>query len=1275
MKKNLLAIALFASLAGSSQTMLQKWYTVSNNAAITNSDDRPYYTDVDATGMIAIAGMSNSKGIVAAYDPNGNDLWTNKYSTYTSDTPLGLFSDNSGNYYVAYFWGGTVRKINSSGITQWTGNSGNSYHGHAFIADTSGKSYVAGTDYAQTTVYLDKFGSGGSVTASQTYTGFYGLGGRPVKMKFDNNGNLLLAMVSKDASGNNYPSLAKFDNQLNFVWHQAYTALTGEVNDLFVDPSNNTNYITGYVSNGGNGYDALTMKVGSAGALSWSATFHDAALNSDDFGNSITKDNSGNYYVGIYSSGSSKKYTIRKFTSAGAILASNSTPTTFYSAVQAKQKLKYNSVNNRIYMSTTDNAGGYDNYPQLYKTDQSLASITSIYQWNHDVTQDDFSVDLTVVPGSGSLVITANVFDYPNGNDYAFVRTDTVGNFEFGGTYNGLANGEDQVASIKTDNNNDAIVAGTTNSTLTSYDGYLIKYDQYGNEQWQSVFNGPDSLDDRFAALDTSASGVIYAGGYVSRKISSFSSHKNMWLMKVDQNGTKLWEIMPTGTLANSDDEIVDLFTDNSNNVYSVGYQSNSGTGKDAVIFKTNSSGTVIWTKKYTGPGSGTDAFLDVVEKGTANIYAAGYTTKSNGNKDLLLAKYDNNGNLLWTYIWDSPQGGNDTALSAGVDVNGNVYVVGHSDSAKVVTIKLTSSGALKWVKTEPYPEVGPSIAGFSSGHVMIVCRRDTGFASMMRVVCYDSMGVNLWNREYYYSCCEHPMKIRKTSRLTGLFLMDFYSVFGVIELDTLGNELNNVLVSPGAVNESGGARAITLDKNGDIYAAGYFPDFSMNHDIHVMKLCYTPAPVAVTGNDSICMGANGQLYSAPANTSVTGYNWSLPAGAGIVSGSGTNSVTVNFGTANTGGIYLEETNYCGTSSVGYLLVNVLPLPAVSAGQDLTVCPGSVVTLSGAGAQTYSWNNGVNNNIPFTASVSQFYAVSGTDSLGCANSDTVMVSMKTPPTVNICMVTVDSASTHNILLWDKTSLDDVSYFNIYREDITNNYTLIGAVAYDSLSEYHDYGADPNITTKRYKIAAMDTCGNEGPKSDFHNTIYVGNNNGTFTWNTYTIQNQSNPVQFYALYRDTISNGNWEQVGTTAGTQNVLSDPNYGSYPNGSWRIETIWNISCDPTRAVINTSRSNIKSQAVGGPTTGMSEIQTTGVSFAPNPFNQSSQIEIRSNSGKIDFVFELYDETGRLVRSEKIMNPKFTLERAELANGIYFYKLRDRNNGQTLQGKIIIGE
>ncbi len=1272
MKKNLpLLVLLFITQMLSSQTLLQKWASQTNNAAITNSDDVPKFTIVDNAGKVAILGESNGKVILVAYDQNGNDLWTNKYNAAYTDYALGLERDNAGNYYAGYFWGGTIRKINSSGISQWTQPS-SAYHGRCFTIDkTTGITYAVGTDYATSTVYIDKIGISGNITWTKTYTGYYGLGAYPKKISFDGSGKLILALNVRDSSGNLHPSLAKFDNSGNPVWQYAYKTLTGELNDLLVDTVTNASYVTGFFNNGSNQADMYMLKVGSAGSYNWADVFHDAGINGDDKGCSITRDNTGNLYTAVLSSsGANFKYNIRKYSISGSVLASNGIATAYYNANVPDPKINFNKTNNKVYLSGTYASSGINNGMALYSSNSGLSSVNQIYLYNYVGTGNDYGVDIDFDP-SGNPVFTGNIYSALNGNDYHYAKTDTLGAFIYSNTCNGVINGADEAADIITDNSNYPVVAGSTKSTLTNYDGALVKYDAVGNEQFLMAYNGPDSLDDKFIAIDTTSSGHYYAAGYVGRKNAAnwMPQQNDMWLVKTDPNGTLLWQLVLAGTAAYGKDEVKDILTDNFNNIFVTGIQTNSGTGQDAVLMKVNPSGNILWTKKFSGSGNNKDAFYSLVKTGNGPFYAAGYTTNANGNKDVLVCRYDAAGNLAWSASWNSPQNGNDSALAVAIDGSDNAYVSCLSDSAKVVTIKFNANGSLAWATAEyGMANVGSSIrVNNLNGQVYISCRRDSSIWDYVNVICYNNAGVKKWTKEYDYTCCEEPMKLRKTSRGTIIALFDLYYRIGVIELDTLGNELNKVLYSTSLGNSDGGARAMTIDKNDDVYATGYFKE-ETGSDIYTLKLCYAPAPVTILGNTNVCSHASAVPYGVLPNSSISNYSWTSTNGLTINPADVVSAILVDVNNASSGYLILQQTNSCGIGQPDSLHINVLPLPAVSGGSNKTACPNSSITLSGAGAQNYSWSGGITNNTPFTITSSMAYIVTGTDANGCSNKDTVLVIIKQAPFVELCAVTVDTLSTHNILAWDKSNLtSEVDYFNIYREDITNNYTLIGAVSFDSLSEYHDHGADPNITTKRYKISAVDTCGNEGPKSPFHNTIFISNNSGSFSWNTYSIQNLPNPVQFYALYRDDNSTGNWHQLNTTAGTQNILNDPSFTSFPNGRWRIETIWNIACHPTRGAINTSRSNIKTASF---TIGELEANNqVSILAQPNPFSNSIVFNVTGTNEK-NYTLEVYDALGKLVLATNSSQTRTELNAEGLSSGIYYYKVYNNNLNKT--GKII---
>ncbi|MCX6306914.1 MAG: T9SS type A sorting domain-containing protein [Bacteroidetes bacterium] len=120
-------------------------------------------------------------------------------------------------------------------------------------------------------------------------------------------------------------------------------------------------------------------------------------------------------------------------------------------------------------------------------------------------------------------------------------------------------------------------------------------------------------------------------------------------------------------------------------------------------------------------------------------------------------------------------------------------------------------------------------------------------------------------------------------------------------------------------------------------------------------------APGPVSGDAAVCQGQSGVVYSVAPLLHAIGYNWSVPAGATITTGSTTNSVTVDFtGNAVSGNVSVNGINLCGSGPASLLPVTVHPLPVAHAGNDTTIPYGTWTTLhaapGGAGLYTYHWS-------------------------------------------------------------------------------------------------------------------------------------------------------------------------------------------------------------------------------------------------------------------------------------------------------------------------------
>jgi gliding motility-associated-like protein len=86
---------------------------------------------------------------------------------------------------------------------------------------------------------------------------------------------------------------------------------------------------------------------------------------------------------------------------------------------------------------------------------------------------------------------------------------------------------------------------------------------------------------------------------------------------------------------------------------------------------------------------------------------------------------------------------------------------------------------------------------------------------------------------------------------------------------------------------------------------------------------------------------------------------------------------------------YVSQVNNTTTceSPRGSIQVTVLDLPIVTVSSSSNpICYGGVITLTGAGANTYIWDKAVINNQPFPVFTSDRYSVIGIDSNGCKNT-------------------------------------------------------------------------------------------------------------------------------------------------------------------------------------------------------------------------------------------------------------------------------------------------
>lgn len=108
--------------------------------------------------------------------------------------------------------------------------------------------------------------------------------------------------------------------------------------------------------------------------------------------------------------------------------------------------------------------------------------------------------------------------------------------------------------------------------------------------------------------------------------------------------------------------------------------------------------------------------------------------------------------------------------------------------------------------------------------------------------------------------------------------------------------------------------------------------------------------PGTISGNSSLCGGTTGQVYSIPAISGATSYNWSVPAGASLISGQGSTQITVDWGNTS-GNLSVVAANGCGNSPASTRTITLNPSTQTTASISTNavnnqVCQGASVIFS-----------------------------------------------------------------------------------------------------------------------------------------------------------------------------------------------------------------------------------------------------------------------------------------------------------------------------------------
>ena len=589
------------------------------------------------------------------------------------------------------------------------------------------------------------------------------------------------------------------------------------------------------------------------------------------------------------------------------------------------------------------------------------------------------------------------------------------------------------------------IISGYTNSFgIGSDDVFLVKLDQFGDTMWSNIYGTVQSEKGQ-KVVQTSDGGYAVAG-YTA---GATGGGDDIFLMKTNSTGTLQW----SKTYGSSPDEaLFGLEETTDNGFILVGkseFQSGSWTYDDILVIKTDVNGDTLWTKIY----GDFDGENDVIPRGITQTTDGGYAITGSGyayTGGIYLIKLDATGDTSWarSYVGSGvwPEGYSIQQTSDGGYVMGAKIYTGGFGSTDWVLLKTDASGAISW--SNVYGSASSSgvdniIEAFetSDGGYFMGGVLDNAGVSSLSAIKTNSTGIMSWVKSYanqYGSFYSYEGYYGMTECSDGGFALtaEFSNQFGNT-LEELYNGTDMLVVK--------------TDQNGDSYGCQQAP-------AGVQEQAF-----ALTENFAPFQDSSGVTIASNTFTEMATDINIMHSGVRLYM----TSTAVTCGGTCDGEI---EANPCDTTGFYCSGVN----PYAYEWSD----PSAQVTMTATGLCTGT------------------YIVTVTDAFNCLGIDSVTLAT-TAPNQELCIVTVDETSTHNLLSWEKPITTGIDSFRIYR-NIIGTYTWIGSVPYDSLSHFTDTtnGINPNTTSYRYKITALDTCGNESAMSGFHETIHLTTNVGT-----------------------------------------------------------------------------------------------------------------------------------------------------------------------------------
>lgn len=673
---------------------------------LANESDQSNSITTDNNGNVYITGQSdidpsvnsNEDYVTIKYNNAGQQQWEKRKNGFGNgtDRPVKVLTDNSNNVYVTgrsdngqnddYM---TI-KYNDAGQELWVklfDRNDNDRATDMAVDKTWGDVVVAGrSDNGSNFDYgVVKYNTAGTQQWQAIHD--YLDDDRATHVALDGQGNVFVAGQSDfdPSAGINYNiTTVVYNNSGVFQWNKTYAGTTGndEMPMGIIVTGNAACAITGYTDTDPTAAivnDIITQSYDAAGNVVWTKTYSHTGISNDQAGAALLDPNGNIVIVGMAETAPNMDALVLWYDGAG-----NNIHLATYDG-------KGDNLDNAQAMVANSNGEVFlAGYTTSYQQDRNLCVIkidaSGNTAWSKQYSgTSSYNPDeaRAIVIGASHIYVAGYLRNSNQSFDFYTLKMDFNGDTVWTRSYNYAAiNGSDKAFSIGIDANENVYVAGRSDQSpnqISNNDAFIICYQSNGVKKWEKRINGIGNSDDEWIACKVTAAGNVYAIGNTYN-----GTNTDLLIAKFDNAGNQQWLKTYDGT--NGNDETRGMYLDNNENVYVTGFVSAAGgTYRDIVTLKYDNAGNLQWDRIYSGPGGANDNGKALTTDATGNVYIAGNFDIDNdtltSNDDVVLLKYDANGNYNWAQANNGAAAGNDDASDITIDAAGNIIIASTMDN------------------------------------------------------------------------------------------------------------------------------------------------------------------------------------------------------------------------------------------------------------------------------------------------------------------------------------------------------------------------------------------------------------------------------------------------------------------------------------------------------------------------------------------------------------------------------------------------------------------